>query len=197
MVGRDDLSAAGLAPTADESLSQALSAVMDGQATPEHWARVSGAWAQDPALRERWALWHAAADGLRSADLPQMHREPQALLAALHAQMPVPLPEHRRRRGWWAPLAVAATFVALAVGINTLRPPPALDEVMAVAPMATPRAQGLGGTSFAQAAAGRTLAGLSSPRDASLTGETPPEVIDWALDLPGVPASGAVRPTYP
>ncbi|PTT87768.1 hypothetical protein DBR42_11030 [Pelomonas sp. HMWF004] len=68
---------------------------------------------------------------------------------------------------------------------------------MAAAPMATPRAQGLGGTSFAQTAAGRTLIGAGSLRDAGLTGEAPPEVIDWALDLPGAPASVAGRQTYP
>jgi negative regulator of sigma E activity len=181
----------------DATLDEALSAVMDGQATPSQWALVSAAWTHDPALRERWAQWHAAADGLRSAELPALHRDPEALLAGLHAQIPAhstaEVVDHPYRRTWWAPAAVAASFIALAVGINTLRPPAAVDEVMATAPSATPRAQGLGGTSFAQTAAGRTLPSMTSLRDAGLAGEAPPDVIDWALDLPAAPAS-AVQP---
>lgn len=50
----------------NQALHEALSAVMDGHATPTEWARVEAAWAGDPALRERWALWQAAGDGLRS-----------------------------------------------------------------------------------------------------------------------------------
>lgn len=54
--------------SADQAmLGEALSAVMDGRATPADWARVQAAWARDPSLRERWALWHAAGDGLRAA----------------------------------------------------------------------------------------------------------------------------------
>lgn len=166
----------------DEALCEALSAVMDGRATPAEWARVSAAWAGDPALRERWALWHATGDGLRAPELPSLHREPEALLAALHAQLPAVVQEHPRRRDWLAPLAVAAGFVALAIGVGALKPPmPAADTVAAAPAIATPRAQGLGGLSFAQTAAGRTL-----PGDAAL------ETIDWGLALP---EPGASRPT--
>lgn len=165
---------------ADDPTSEALSAVMDGCATPADWALVNAAWARSPELRERWALWHAAGDGLR-ADPSPVHRDSEALLAALHAQMPAEMIEPRRRREWLAPLAVAASFVALALGIGLLRPPPAGDVELASAPTATPRAPGLSGLSFAQTAAGRTLP------------DAPPEVIDWNLALPE-PAASQVRP---
>lgn len=160
-------------------LDEALSAVMDGRATPADWARVNAAWAADPALRERWALWHAAADGLRSPDLPRLHREPEALLAALHARMHAEAAPLRRRRDWLAPFAVAAGFVALAVGLGMLRPGPAADAMVAVAPVPTPRAQGLSGQSFAETATGRNL-----------TGDATPAVIDWGLPLTEPTASG-------
>ncbi|MBV8033850.1 RseA family anti-sigma factor [Roseateles sp.] len=162
---------------ADDMLAEAMSAVMDGRATPADWARVNAAWASDPALRERWALWHAAGDGLRSAELPRLHREPEALLTALHAQLPAPAAAPRGR-DWLAPLAVAASFVALALGMGALRPVPAPDAVVAAAPMPAPRVQGLSGLSFAQAAAGLTL-----------PGDAPPEVIDWGPPLPEPAAS--------
>lgn len=168
----------------DDTLNEALSAVMDGRATPAEWSRVNAAWATDPGLRERWALWHAAADGLRSAELPSQHREPEALLTALHAQLPAAVTDHPRRRDWLAPFAVAAGFVAIAIGVGALRPMPAADGFVATAPIATPRAQGLSGMSFAQTAAGRTLPAVGAVREPGLPGEAPPEIIDWGLALP-------------
>lgn len=165
-------------------LNEALSAVMDGSATQADWARVNAAWERDPALRERWAVWHAAGDGIRSTELPRLHRDPQALLAALHAQMPVAVAGSPRRREWLAPFAVAAGFVAMAVGIGALRPPSAPAPLAAAASFSTPRAQGLSGMSFAQAAAGRTLPALGTAREPGLSLDTPPEVIDWGLPLP-------------
>ena len=169
--------------------NEALSAVMDGRATPADWARVNAAWAGDAGLRERWALWHTASDGLRSAELPGLCREPNALLEALHAQLPEPVVEHPRRRDWFAPLAVAAGFVAVAVGVGLVRPVAVPDAVVAVAPIATPRAQGLSGMSFAQTAAGRTLPALGSARETGLMVEAPAEIIDWGLALPEGAAS--------
>jgi len=176
-----------------DALNEALSAVMDGRATPADWARVNAAWANDPRLRERWALWHAAGDGLRSAELPGLHREPQALLDALHAQMAPPVAAHSRPRDWFAPIAVAASFVAAVIGIGALRPPQAPQPLVAMAPTATPRAQGLSGTSFAQTAAGRTLMALGDTPEAGLPVEAPPEIIDWGLSLPE-PAASQPRP---
>lgn len=162
----------------DDELAQSLSAVMDGEATPADWARVNAAWARDPSLRQRWADWQAGSDGLCAPGLPPLHQTPEVLLTALHARLPAQQRPGPRRREWLAPLAVAATFVALAVGIGSLRPLPVSDAVVAAAPIPTPRAQGLNGLSFAQTAAGRTL-----------PGEAPPDVIDWGLALPEAGAS--------
>jgi len=162
----------------DKALDEAMSAVMDGSASPADWALVSAAWDGDVGLRERWAAWHAAADGLRSADLPALHREPEVLLARLHQNLPAADPRPPVRRDWFAPLAVAASFVAVALVIGALRPQPATGDVVAVAPLTAPRAQGLSGQSFAQTAAGRTLAG-----------DTLSESIDWGLALPEPSAS--------
>lgn len=172
-----------------QALHEALSAVMDGRATPAEWARVNAAWAADPTLRERWAAWHAVGDGLRSAELSELHRQPQALLDALHAQMPAPAVTHPRRRDWFAPVAVAASFVALAFGLGALRPPGAPEAVMAAAPFTTPRAQGLNGLSFAQTAAGRTLPAVGAVREPGLPVDAAPEIIDWGLALPESAAS--------
>lgn len=161
----------------DDALALSLSALMDGEATPADWARVQAAWAHDPGLRARWAGWHGVADGLRAPGWPVARRSPEALLAALHAQLPA---EARppRRRDWLPALAVAASFVALSVGVALLQPAPGADAIVAAAPNSTPRAQGLNGLSFAQTAAGRTL-----------SGDGPPDVIDWGLALPEPAAS--------
>jgi negative regulator of sigma E activity len=171
----------------DDALNEALSAVMDGCATPAEWALVNTAWARDPALRERWAAWHAAGDGLRSAELPALHRDPQVLLDALHAQLPTNVVDHPRRRDWFAPFAVAAGFVAMAVGLGALKPASSPDVEVAAAPFTTPRAQGLNGLSFAQTAAGLTLPGAA--RESGLPAQASPEVIDWGLPLPEGAAS--------
>ena len=174
----------------DSTLDQALSAVMDGRATSAEWALVNAAWSADPALRARWALWHAVGDGLRSAELPALHREPQALLDALHAQMPAPAAGQRRRRDWFAPFAVAAGFVAVALGVGALRPPAGPDDAtVAAGPFATPRLQGLSGLSFAQTAAGRTLPGWGAAPESGLPVQASPEIIDWGLSLPDQAAS--------
>lgn len=164
----------------DDALRQSLSAVMDGEATEADWARVKAAWDQDPTLRDTWASWHAAADGLRAPDLPPLRQSPQDLLTALHAAQAVQTPTRSRRREWTAPLAVAATFVALSVGIGLLRSPAPSGALVAAAPIQTPHAQGLSGLSFAQTAAGRTLAGDPLPDG---------NVIDWGLALPETAAS--------
>lgn len=173
-------------PFDDAALNEALSALADGHATPADWARVEAAWAHDPALRERWALWHAAGDGLRSVELPAAHRDPEALLAALQAQLPAPAIHPRRRLDWFAPLAVAAGFVVMALGLGTLRAPSMPAGTLAGAQPAMPQAQAqaLAGTSFAQAAAGRTVAALGATREPALLFEAPPDVIDWGMASP-------------
>lgn len=166
----------------DARLAEALSAVMDGEATAADWALVDAAWAKNPGLRERWVLWQAAADGLRAPASASPGCEPERLLASLHTELRANVPGPARRREWLAPLAVAAGFVALAVGVGTLRPAPAGGEHVATAAISTLRVQGLAGLSFAETAAGRTL-----------PTEAPSEVVDWGLGLPE-PAASAPRP---
>lgn len=163
---------------ADDALNASLSAVMDGRADAADWGRVEAAWANDPALRQRWQLWQAVSDGLHAPDLTPLRQDPEVLLAALHRELPAPVAPRLRGRDWWPPLAVAASFVALAVAVGSLRPAPSPEPALAAAPITTPRAQGLNGLSFAQTAAGRTLAGDAGP-----------EVIDWGLALPEPAAS--------
>lgn len=176
-----------------DALHEALSAVMDGSATPAEWARVEAAWSRDPELRERWALWQVAGDGLRSTELAALHRPPEALLQGLHAHLPAAALSRSRRRDWLAPLAVAAGFVVVAVGLVTLNPPPSPGQPLAVASMAAAPVQGLAGTSFAQAASGRTLADLDVLRDAGSLADGPARIAAWEATLPA-PASSQPAP---
>lgn len=149
------------------ALDQALSAVMDGSATPQQWAQVEVAWARNPELRERWMLWHAAGDGLRAADLAVARRHPDELLSALHAAMPAQAPSSARRNEWWSPLAVAAGFVALALGVTQLQPAAPVEVGPVAARTLRVPAQGLVGISFAQTAAGGALPVLGAGDAAS------------------------------
>ena len=87
-------------------------------------------------------------------------------------------------------------FVVLALGLVSWQPAPAPEPLAAALPMAAPGVQGLGGLSFAQAAAGPTLAGLGASRDTGLSREAPPEFVDWGLVLPepGGPSSSRWAP---
>lgn len=178
----------------DPALAASLSAVMDGAATAADWARVNAAWATDAGLRERWALWHAAGDGLRSADLPALHRAPESLLAGLHARLPVSDGRAGARRSaaaWLPPLAVAASFVALAMGLAPLHAPPAADAWVAQAPPAALFDQGLAGASFAQTAAGRTLPAVVPDREGAWLADPAAETATW--EAPPLTAPAASR----
>ena len=165
------------------SLEEALSAVMDGSATPEDWARVEAAWKVDPFLRERWTAWHAVGDGLRAPDLPTLQRDPEALLDTLRWVTP-PGPARVPRSGWWAPLAVAASFVMAALGLGTWQPAAEAPVPLAAAPVPTALPEGLVGPSFAQAATAPRL-----PVDASAVVVTALPTLDWPQ-----PAASSVHP---
>lgn len=137
----------------NEQLLKALSAVADGEATAQEWRLVEAAWAQDPMLRERWLAWHEAGDALRSPELAQSAAlPPEQLLQRLHAESLEQSLRPRQARGWLPPLAVAASFVALALMFTPLpemgrsgAPVLASGAGLASSPVAT---------SFAQRAAG-------------------------------------------
>ncbi|MFN3303482.1 MAG: hypothetical protein ACK44A_07150 [Roseateles sp.] len=171
------------------SLDEALSAVQDGSATPQDWARVEAAWASDPALRARWADWQALGDGLRSAELLAAHRDPQRLLDALHAALPLQGAPQRRRREWLAPLGVAASFVVLAMGLTRWMPTAAPPTGVELARGPAVPLQALVGDSFAQTAAGRTLPAEVGLRDAAWPGEPTLAWPDAALTPQDAPSS--------
>lgn len=162
------------------SLEQALSAVMDGRATEQEWTQVDAAWAHDPALRERWAAWQTAADGLCSSDLLAPRPGHEDLLGRLHAGIPAPAPATPRRREWLAPFAVAAGFFAVALGVTRLPPATPADAGLVAARQSTVPMQGLVGTSFAQTAAGRTLTPDVAPAEVAWPSESSPEWLDWS-----------------
>lgn len=175
------------------ALDHALSAVMDGRATVQEWAQVEAAWAQDPSLRERWIAWQTAADGLRSADLLASRTDAEDLLNRLRADQSTQVPAMRRRREWLAPVAVAAGFFAMAVGITQLQPEAPSNAGLAAARIETVPMQGLVGTSFAQTAAGRTLTPDMGGRDVAVPADLTLERLEW----PAVPVDGAASASRP
>lgn len=115
-------------------MSEILSALSDGQATPEEAARASAAWRDDPQARASWHRYQLIGDALRSPELLQasegsaflqgfrarLAQEPVVLaLQAAHAarvehsQAPASNMPPLKRRPWAGPAAVAASFVLL------------------------------------------------------------------------------------
>lgn len=116
-------------------MSEILSALSDGQATPEEAARAIGAWRDDPQARASWHRYQLIGDALRSPELLQTS-EGAAFLQGFRARLaqePVVLApqaahvaraQHSglaqalqapqlKRRPWAGPAAVAASFVLL------------------------------------------------------------------------------------
>lgn len=112
----------------DPNCGEALSALVDGQATPDELDRILNAWKTHSGVRQAWHEHQFVGDVMRSAELAQgsdgdqflaklrsrMAQEPVVLApAAARAVAPVssgaaaPL----QRRSWAAPAAVAAGFV--------------------------------------------------------------------------------------
>ena len=113
-----------------DTARSALSALMDGQATPAELPAALAAWQQQADARQAWHTYHLIGDVLRSDELATAPTCDEAFLQALRGKLahePVPLapaPLLRpsktvasapRWRGWMAaPVAVAAGFVAVA-----------------------------------------------------------------------------------
>lgn len=113
-------------------MSEILSALSDGQATPEEAARASAAWRDDPQARASWHRYQLIGDALRSPELLQasdgaaflqgfrarLAQEPvvlapQAARVVHHSQPPALHEPPLKRRPWAGPAAVAASFVLL------------------------------------------------------------------------------------
>ena len=120
-------------------MSEILSALTDGQATPEDAARATAAWRDDPQARATWHRYQLIGDALRSPDLLQAS-DGEAFLKGFRArlsqeavvlaprgaavaasaagtnQAAATAAPSLKRRPWAGPAAVAASF-ALMVGL--------------------------------------------------------------------------------
>ncbi len=134
-----------------EPVRQSLSRLMDGDAAEAEAA--CAAWARDPNARADWHAYHLIGDVLRSNELARAPAADAAFVARLRQRLadepvvlaPSSLPAaasvaRRTRRGWWAPVAVAAGFVAVAASLVVTRvaAPDAAGERMAQGSSALP-----------------------------------------------------------
>ncbi len=109
----------------EERQGQRLSSLMDGDLAEGDAAALCRDWRDDAQLRVTWHAYHLIGDVMRSEDLAHDGARDEAFLQALRRRLadePVLLAPaatvaasaHRRRRGWMAPVAVAAGFAAVA-----------------------------------------------------------------------------------
>lgn len=129
---------------------QRLSALMDGDADAHDLVELGALWRDDAELRGTWHTYHLIGDVLRSEDLAAPPSRDEAFLQALRERLaaepvvlaPVAvdaqaLASARRRRGWLAPAAAAAGFVAVAGVLVVMRSPVRpTDDVRLAAPSA-------------------------------------------------------------
>ncbi len=130
--------------SADDHVSEALSALADGLADDAQLARALSAWRDDPQARAQWQAIHLTGDALRSADMPlaggasdddflarmreRMAGEPVVLApaalakadAARTAAKDTAAQSEAPRRTWLGPVAMAASFVFLMSGLVAL-----------------------------------------------------------------------------
>lgn len=112
-------------PAKSDERRQDLSALVDGDLGESEVARLCRDWRDDAELRVTWHAYHLIGDVLRSDDLAHAGAHDEAFLQAVRRRLanePVvmapaatvaPAPA-ARRRGWLAPVAAAAGFVAVA-----------------------------------------------------------------------------------
>jgi sigma-E factor negative regulatory protein RseA len=187
---------------ARERLSALVDGELDGAALPQACAQ----WRENDQHRATWHAWHLIGDVLRSDDLAHSPARDAAFLASLRARLerepvvlapqpaaqvvgaaylPADLPAHGSarvaaragRRGWMAPSAVAAGFVAVAGVLTLMRP--------GVLPERTPAERIAGAASGAIVAPGAPVAVVAGAGSAS-TAPAPGSVGSQAL-VAGVP----------
>lgn len=115
-----------LNPAQPDAVRQKLSALMDGDCDDSQAAGACGLWRSNPSARECWHTYHLIGDVMRSEELAHAPQRDAAFLSSLRSRLaeePVPLapgqavqspPLASRWRGWMAPAAAAAGFVAVA-----------------------------------------------------------------------------------
>jgi len=192
-----------LSDATQESLSAALSAVADGQASPEQLGLVMKTWGSDADLRTRWAHFQLAGEVLRSPEQPMVGgSSDDEFLKQWRARMvqepvvlaPASWPSHAKESSvqavqshgksarftqWMGPAAMAASFVFLMSGL-----------VSFIRSNDSSGADGNATLASAHALAAQTVA----------SAETPHWPLDTAWSTPAgfVPvATGAVRPVPP
>lgn len=110
-------------PVDQESHKQLLSELADGELDRDGVRRACALWRDDPSLRNDWHSYHLIGDVLRSDDLAASPRHDEAFLSSLRTRLaaepvvlaPQELPAAAPvRRRWYAPVAVAAGFMAVA-----------------------------------------------------------------------------------
>ena len=138
------------------SWQQDLSDLADGRAGSGQARALAAAWKGSPALRRDWHAIHLIGDTLRSAELAQEARPAADFLAEFRGRLaaePVPI-RPRQWQAWLAPLAVAASFVVVALAVpglqSMLKARPGGEQFALQAPAPWPAGA---------AAAGSTLAG--------------------------------------
>jgi sigma-E factor negative regulatory protein RseA len=113
-----------------------MSSLVDGEC-PSGWAEEAcRSWRDDAQWRERWHTYHLIGDVLRSDELSAEAARDRAFLQRLRSRLaeepvplaPSPLPiaaaaskQASRHRRWLPPLAAAAGFVVVGVGVVVLR----------------------------------------------------------------------------
>lgn len=99
-------------------MSEQLSALMDGELTPDEMAHQIGALKNDNDLRQTWAAYHVLGDALRKS--PQLSVDFSAKLARQLAEEPTVLAPHRKPQTstprYAMPLAASVAAVSL-VGV--------------------------------------------------------------------------------
>ncbi len=98
-------------------MSEQLSALMDGEFTPDEMARQISALKQDSELRQTWVAYHVLGDALRKS--PQLSLDFTAKLAQKLAEEPTVLAPHKRQPStprYAMPLAASVAAVSL-VGV--------------------------------------------------------------------------------
>jgi sigma-E factor negative regulatory protein RseA len=167
-------------PVDKDQPRQLLSQLVDGELDAEGTRRACALWRDTASLRDDWHSYHLIGDVLRSDDLAVSPRHDEAFLAALRGRLaaepvvlaPQPLQPSTAtvaRRRWYAPVAVAAGFMAVAgvLVVTRLAAPVQEPAAIALAPMSE-TAQAL--AAVAPEAQGDTTAGreLQLIRDARL-----------------------------
>ena len=168
-----------LADPAPDADRQALSRLMDGDASADEAATASARWRDDAGLREAWHDYHLIGDVLRSEDLASARARTSVFLDEFRARLqaepaivaptpPLPIRRGRRVARWAGGAAIAAGFMAVAGVLIVSRAPDVLPgadggAVLAGAPAA---ADGLRRASVADPASpgAASAAPLEDPR---------------------------------